>query len=547
MATVIDSLLIELGLDSKKFNDGQKKALDSLRKLDAQQQKQHKEAERGNKRVVEGLEKATKALAVFGAVAASLKGYESFMVNLATGNAQLARTADMLKMGTNELQAWGAAAKTVGGSMEGFAGTMQSIEGGLAKMAIGQGGQNIVQELRRLGVMAKDGAVDFLDLADALKRLSDAKGKQVAWASAQNLGMDMGTFQLAMKSRKELEAMHGDFMSKSRIDGDKAKEVQEKYERLQNSLKGLSDEIFNNAAPAFEKLLDLGTKLVDSFTKFDDKVHGVASGLVAVGTTAAAIYGSVKALTALFGISAAATAAGGGGTAAAGGAAAAAGGLSLGGVASLAGVGLLSYFGANALGLGEAGERLGGSLADKTIPDPGLGGVIPRNIRNNNPGNIEYGAFAKSHGATGNDGRFAVFPSPQAGKAAMLALLQSYYKSGNNTIEGIVGKWSPAGENGAANTNSYIADVARRTGINSRAPLGPSQLEMIQQAMAQHEGMIGARARVSNAGRGGSTVTTHIGSVNVHTKATEANGIVRDMSKALKNNALIQAGTVAVN
>ena len=48
-----------------------------------------------------------------------------------------------------------------------------------------------------------------------------------------------------------------------------------------------------------------------------------------------------------------------------------------------------------------------------------------RNWRNNNPGNIGYGAFAKRHGAIGRDytDRFAVFPTLEAGRVAQEKLL----------------------------------------------------------------------------------------------------------------------------
>ena len=46
-----------------------------------------------------------------------------------------------------------------------------------------------------------------------------------------------------------------------------------------------------------------------------------------------------------------------------------------------------------------------------------------RNWRNNNPGNLEYGDFAKSHGAIGTDSRFAVFPEYLTGRKAKESLI----------------------------------------------------------------------------------------------------------------------------
>jgi hypothetical protein len=52
------------------------------------------------------------------------------------------------------------------------------------------------------------------------------------------------------------------------------------------------------------------------------------------------------------------------------------------------------------------------------------GGGGSRGDRNNNPGNMKDGAFARSHGAIGNDGAFAVFPDWATGSAAQEALVK---------------------------------------------------------------------------------------------------------------------------
>lgn len=67
-----------------------------------------------------------------------------------------------------------------------------------------------------------------------------------------------------------------------------------------------------------------------------------------------------------------------------------------------------------------------------------------RNWRNHNPGNIEYGAFAKSHGSVGTDGRFAIFPNYEAGRSAKKDLLfgsGSKYKS--LTATEAIDRWAP--------------------------------------------------------------------------------------------------------
>jgi hypothetical protein len=120
----------------------------------------------------------------------------------------------------------------------------------------------------------------------------------------------------------------------------------------------------------------------------------------------------------------------------------------------------------------------------------------PRGERNNNPGNIEDGPFAKSlPGYKGSDGRFAIFETPQAGQAAQGALLQSYGRRGINTVQAIISRWAPPSDGNP--TNGYAAFVARKLGVDPSQPLdmnNPNVLQALSGAIAEFENG-GAAAR----------------------------------------------------
>ena len=86
--------------------------------------------------------------------------------------------------------------------------------------------------------------------------------------------------------------------------------------------------------------------------------------------------------------------------------------------------------------------------------------VGTRPARNNNPGDIEDGKFARAHGAIGTDGRFAKFPTVQVGFDAMRALLLSAYA--NSTLEQMLNHYAPPCEN---QTNIYLQRVCEWTGF----------------------------------------------------------------------------------
>jgi len=111
-----------------------------------------------------------------------------------------------------------------------------------------------------------------------------------------------------------------------------------------------------------------------------------------------------------------------------------------------------------------------------------------RNWRNNNPGNIEYGDFTKSHGAIGSDGRFAVFPDYETGRAAKESLLFDSPSYSSKTIAGAISRYAPSFEN---NTSAYINAVAGALGIPADTPLSSlsaSQRSAMLDAMQQVEG-----------------------------------------------------------
>lgn len=88
--------------------------------------------------------------------------------------------------------------------------------------------------------------------------------------------------------------------------------------------------------------------------------------------------------------------------------------------------------------------------------------------RNNNPGDIEWGKFAQAHGATHAEqpaGRFAVFPSPSAGFAALAALLR-FHTYRDLTVAQMLARYAPCSEN---NTGAYLHFVCQDAGCEQSA------------------------------------------------------------------------------
>lgn len=122
-------------------------------------------------------------------------------------------------------------------------------------------------------------------------------------------------------------------------------------------------------------------------------------------------------------------------------------------------------------------------MADLSFDDliPAAKSKASRGERNNNPGNIEDGDFARSlPGYAGSDGRFAKFDSMDNGYNAIENLLGIYGRKGINTASGVVNRWAPKEDGNPVNQYSAfvgegdpnapldLADAATRRRVAER-------------------------------------------------------------------------------
>lgn len=90
---------------------------------------------------------------------------------------------------------------------------------------------------------------------------------------------------------------------------------------------------------------------------------------------------------------------------------------------------------------------------------------LPRGIRNNNPGNIRWGANWQGLNPNGKkiDPYFCVFQTPVAGIRALAKVLINYKKFyGLNTVRQLISRYAPPNEN---QTTAYVQSVARQLGV----------------------------------------------------------------------------------
>lgn len=497
MATVIDSLIVELGLDASKFTSSQKKATEDLKKFEDTANRSNKSTQETTDKLAESFAGVGKSILALGGISLGMNSFKTFIGDMTVGNANLARSSNLIGKSAGELKAWGKVAETVNGSSEDMIQTFRSLQSNMTALKMGQGNTDFLTALSMLGIGGeswKKGRVDFLELAAALKKFKDTYGEGEAKNIADRLGLNDTAFYLLIQGKDQLKGLYEHMAETTKGTDEAAKaaeRLQQKWAALKGEAGGLADNLFLKLAPAMESVVDSLARIFSPSQKGAIKKEHDALPWYQQGAFAR------------------------------------------------------NDFWNRLLGREQYAPKPGDdSGAAPSSSAPSGNKRLPRNLRNNNPGNIEYGPYAKSKGAIGSDGRFAIFPTPQAGEKAMSDLLSSYRSRGYDTIASIIGRWSPASDNAAGNTAAYISDVSRRTGIDPNQRLSDAQMFAVQHAMALHEGGIGAATNASGgmASAGGTQVQTTINTLNVNTQATDADGMARDAYKALSDHAFIGAG-----
>jgi hypothetical protein len=207
MATIIDSLVLQLGLDSKSFVKGQKEATEQFKKTKDGIVKSGGEIEGAAKKSTASIGDIQKAVLELFAVFTAGKGLKDFIADVTKTNAETGRLAKTLDMSVESLSSWEGAAQLAGGSSDGMAGSIQGLVSQFQQFYL-TGQSSIVPYMNRLGVSMRDANGNMRNMNDVLLDLSDRFSKMDparAAAFGHALGFDQGTINFLILGRKEVQ------------------------------------------------------------------------------------------------------------------------------------------------------------------------------------------------------------------------------------------------------------------------------------------------------------------------------------------------------
>lgn len=210
MSTIVDSLVVELGLDASKFTLQQREAFEAAKRLEDQQSKAAKNIEHESGKAASAISGIrTQALAMFAAFSGG-QGLVQFGLNLTNANAQLGRLERNIGVAPSLVNQWQGAARIFNGSAEQMAQSFTTMSDAFAGMQIGQM-TPMIAELRAIGA-AGGHVIDtydsietkFMKLSANLKAIHD-RDPATAGLMGRRLGLDPAFFDLLVQGPTNLQ------------------------------------------------------------------------------------------------------------------------------------------------------------------------------------------------------------------------------------------------------------------------------------------------------------------------------------------------------
>lgn len=308
MATVIDTLFLELGIDSSKFSgeaakaekqyDRLERSVSRVEKAEKNAAKTTKENSEARRKSVVDTQKADVSMqGLLKTVNASIKGFAAFTglllgasglsklaLDAAKANRELDTTAKNLGMARKELSAWQGVAEMAGESANGMSGYMKTLSGDMQSLIM-MGDTSVLPYFNALGVSLLDSTGKARKLDDVMLDLADrfsTMDRQQAYTLAQQMGIDDGTFNTLSRGRAEMERMleiQRDMYHSSEADIENSRKLAEARAVLNARWESLKLMIGNALIPVLTTLTEIVSGFVGFLVKHEHVTKGVFLGI----------------------------------------------------------------------------------------------------------------------------------------------------------------------------------------------------------------------------------------------------------------------------
>jgi hypothetical protein len=269
MPTVIDSLIVELGLDPTGFTKGQKGAVSDLRKFQSEVNQTRRKAEDEGKKTGEAFFGRLKTEALsFLALLTGANGLKDFIASTTTMTANLGRLAYVTDQNVADLSAWQGIVKITGGDADEAAASIAGLIDQFQQMAA-MGPTALTPWLNALQINVADPLTGKMRKLDDIFLDISAKFHAMDPAMANFYGHQMhlsqGLINVLIKGPDVLRKMLADQKALGVVtkeQADQAASLQAAWEGLAQASTSAGRAMLDTLSPGMVKVLNLMTSLI---------------------------------------------------------------------------------------------------------------------------------------------------------------------------------------------------------------------------------------------------------------------------------------------
>jgi len=265
--TIIDALVVTLGLDSSGFKKGQQETKEGLKKTRDESEQTAKDMEAAGKRAASFFGSIRTELLALVGVTLSAQGIKSFITSMTGNLQQLGISAGALDMSAKSLDGWQRAAEAAGSSAEKITGTLGNFQNVLTQIRTGGGQDNPLYAALSSFAGATGANFDYQnDNAEAIMRKIAANWSKLSKDAQRRFG---GMFGFDNAQQQGLSNGHlvqdaDRFTKTSRATQDatdKAQAFNRRLVEMQQNFSAASQVLYTALIPYIEKLIPVIEKV----------------------------------------------------------------------------------------------------------------------------------------------------------------------------------------------------------------------------------------------------------------------------------------------
>lgn len=309
MPTIIDSLIVKLGLDNSEYIAKSKKTGETTEKLD-------KDLKQSAKSGNESFQTLSKGAVQFLAIIGGTVAVKRFIEQTVDTNSHLFRLSQNLKESVNTISAWSNATELAGGNASGLQGTMDMLSRAQTELQL-TGQSALIPYFSALGLSladvsgkAKPVSTVLLELADRFSRMDRTTANNMG----RMFGIDQGTMNLLLQGRGAVEEVirkQKEFTVTTKQQAEEAQKLYQAFTLLRQNTKSFGQSLLSDAMPHIEKVIallqDFGSWIkenqdfvVNFLTILGVSLAGLAAATIPINTVILAVTGLAGAIALLY-------------------------------------------------------------------------------------------------------------------------------------------------------------------------------------------------------------------------------------------------------